>query len=74
MTAIGAGTRHFRARCMNILRSLLHRLSAALDKYGEMRVHHAVSRSQLRHAQRDIIQLRRAIHAQDSGTAQKGRN
>ena len=71
MTAIGAGTLHFRARFMNILRSLPHRLFVALDKYGEIRVHHAISRSQLRQAQRDIIQLRRAIHAQDTGGCTK---
>jgi hypothetical protein len=71
MTAIAAGTQSFRARFMNILRSLRHRLFTALDKYGERRIHHAVSRSQLLHAQRDIIQFRRAIRAQDSGGATK---
>jgi hypothetical protein len=64
MTAIAEGPLHFRACFMNILRRLPHKLSAALDQYGERRIRHAVSRSQLRHAQRDIIQVRRAIHAQ----------
>jgi hypothetical protein len=63
MTAIAEGPLHF------ILRLLPHKLSAALDQYGERRIRHAVSRSQLRRAQRDLIQLRRAIHAQASGGA-----
>jgi hypothetical protein len=71
MTAIAEGIVHFRARFMSILRSLPHRLFAALDQYGEMRVHSALSRSQLRRAQRDVIQLRRAFHAQDPGGLHK---
>ena len=71
MTPIAEDTLHFRARFMNILRRLPHKLFAALDHYGETRIHHAVSRSQLRRAQHDLIRLQRTIHAQDSGGLHK---
>jgi hypothetical protein len=69
MTAITAGNQHFGRRLVDVLQTLLHKLSIALDQYGKTRVHHTASRSQLRRAQRDIIQIRQAMRRGNSGAA-----
>ncbi len=67
MTAITAERLHFGRRLVDTLQRLSHRLSVALDQYGERRIHHTASRGQLQRAQRDIVQVRQAMHRGNSG-------
>ena len=62
MSAISDGTLHFGVWLRNVLQTLPHKLFAALDHYGETRVHHTASRSQMRRAQHDVIRVRQAMH------------
>jgi hypothetical protein len=61
MTAITAGRPRFGRWLVGILQTLSHKLSVALDRYGETRIHHTASKSQMWRAQRDIIQIRKAL-------------
>jgi len=70
MTAVTVGRPHFGRWLVDILDALSHKLSVALDRYGETRIHHTASKSQMRRAQRDIIQVRQAIRRGNSGAAQ----
>jgi hypothetical protein len=70
MTVIAAGKPAVRGWIMDLLRAFSHELIAALNQYGETRIHHTASRSQLRRAQRDVIQMRQAIRHANSGASQ----
>ncbi|MFZ0838950.1 MAG: hypothetical protein WAM77_15935 [Xanthobacteraceae bacterium] len=70
MTVIAAVKPPVRGWIMDLLHAFSHKLVAALDRYGETRIHHTASRSQLRRAQRDVIQMRQAIRHANSGASQ----
>ena len=70
MTVIAAVKPPVRGWIMNLLHAFSHKLVAALDRYGETRIHHTASRSQLRRAQRDVIQMRQAMRHANSGASQ----
>lgn len=68
--SIAAGKPPVRGWIMDLLQAFSHKLIAALDRYGETRIHHTASRSQLRRAQRDVIQMRQAMRHANSGASQ----
>jgi hypothetical protein len=51
---------------MDLLQAFSHKLSAALDQYGQTRVHHTASRAQMQRAQRDVIRVRQAMHRRNA--------
>jgi len=70
MTAITASRPQFGRWLVGVLQTLSHKLSVALDRYGQTRMHHTASKSQMRRAQRDIIQIRQTMRRGNSGAAQ----
>ena len=61
MTAITASRPQFGRWLVGVLQTLSHKPSVALDRYGETRIHHTASKSQMWLAQRDIIQIQQAM-------------
>jgi hypothetical protein len=66
MSASAAGKPPVRGRVMDFLQAFAHKLMAALDRYGQTRVHHTASRAQMLRAQRDVIRVRQAMHPRNA--------
>ena len=73
MTAITAGRPQFGRWLVGILQTLAHKLAVALDRYGETRIHHTASKSQMWRAQRDIIYIRQAMRRGNPGAVHANR-
>jgi hypothetical protein len=67
MAVIAAGKPPGRGWIMDLLQTFSHKLIAALDQYGQTRVHHTASRAQMQRAQRDVIRVRQAMHPRSAG-------
>jgi hypothetical protein len=57
-----------------VLRNLFHKVSHVLEQHAQRRIHQAVSSSQLRRVQRDVIDLQRAMHPDNSSKPQRKRD
>jgi hypothetical protein len=74
MSAVTASDPHRPRGIPRVLRNLFLKVSHVLEQHAQGRIHQAVHSSQLRWVQRDVIDLQREMHPDNSGKPQRKRD